>query len=55
MDNFLQRIIVEPLDRFLEKLLQFLPNILTSLLIFVAGIILAMIIKAVSLRFFRAG
>ncbi len=54
MDNFLQRIIVEPLDRFLEKLLQFLPNILTSLLIFVAGIILAMIVKAVALRFFRA-
>jgi len=54
MNNFIQRVIMEPLDRFLERLIQFLPDILTSILIFIAGIILGVILKAVFLRIFRA-
>jgi hypothetical protein len=54
MNNFIQKVIMEPLDRFLERLIQFLPDILTSILIFIAGIILGVILKAVFLRIFHA-
>lgn len=54
MNNLLQRVIIEPFDRFIERLLQFLPDILTSILIFISGIVLGLILKFVFLRFFRA-
>ncbi len=54
MSNFLQRIIVEPFNRFLEKILQFLPNFLSFILIFFSGVILALILKTVLLKFFHA-
>jgi len=54
MNNFLQRVIIEPLDRFIERLLQFLPDILTSILIFISGIVLGLILKSIFLRVFRA-
>lgn len=54
MNNFLERVIIEPFDRLLERLLQFLPDILTSVLILVAGIILGAVLKFLFLRFFRA-
>lgn len=54
MNNFLQKVIIEPLDRFFERVLQFLPDILTSILIFISGIVLGLIFKFIFLRFFRA-
>lgn len=54
MNNLLQKVIIEPLDRFIERLLQFLPDILTSILIFISGIVLGLILKFVLFRFFRA-
>jgi hypothetical protein len=53
MNNFLQKVIIEPFDRFTERLIQFLPDILTSIIIFISGIILGLILKSVFLRFFR--
>jgi hypothetical protein len=53
MNNFLQKVIIEPFDRFIERLIQFLPDILTSIIIFISGIILGLILKSVFLRFFR--
>jgi hypothetical protein len=54
MNNFLQKIIIEPFDKLWERLLQFLPDLLTSALILITGIILALILKAIFSSFFRA-
>jgi len=54
MNNFLQTVIIEPFNRILEKFLHFLPNILSSLLIFISGIVLGFILKTLFLRLFRA-
>ncbi len=54
MNNFLQRVIIEPFDRFLEKVLNFLPDLLSSILIFISGILLGLILRTIFLRFFRA-
>jgi hypothetical protein len=54
MSNFIDKVVIEPFDRLLERVLQFLPNMLIFTLIFVTGIILAVILKAVFGRIFRA-
>ena len=53
MYNFLQRVIIEPFERFFEKVLQFLPDFFSAILIFAFGIVLGLILKAVFLRLFR--
>lgn len=54
MNSFLDRIIVEPFDRLLERLLQFLPDIFIAIIIFSAGILLGFILKALSTKIFVA-
>ncbi|MFZ5905965.1 MAG: mechanosensitive ion channel family protein [Nitrospirota bacterium] len=54
MSNFFDTILFEPFERFLERLVQFLPDILTGALIFLAGIVLGLILKSLLLRFFNA-
>ncbi|MEW6162167.1 MAG: hypothetical protein AB1606_02440 [Nitrospirota bacterium] len=54
MSDFLRKLIIEPLDKFFEKVLHFLPELLSSILIFITGIILGLILKTIFLRFFRA-
>jgi hypothetical protein len=54
MDNFFQRVVVEPFDRLLERLLQFLPNVLIFTVIFVTGLVLAFILKTLLWRVFQA-
>jgi len=46
-------VIIEPFERFFEKVLQFLPDFLSAILIFTLGIVLGFILRAVSLRLFR--
>ena len=52
--NFLQRIIIEPFESCYEKMLTFLPYFLTSLALFIAGIILGVVLRIIFLRIFRA-
>jgi len=52
MDNFVQRIIIEPFDSFLEKLLRFFPNFLTALIILVIGIVIAGVFRILFSRIF---
>jgi hypothetical protein len=54
MDNFLERVVLEPFDRLRERVLEFLPNILTSILILFAGVLLGIILKKLFLKIFRA-
>lgn len=53
MDTFFRRVVVEPLKSLLDKLLDFLPNFFSFILIFVSGVIVGLILRSVLLRFFR--
>jgi hypothetical protein len=52
--NIIERIMVEPLERFYEKLLIFLPNLLTSLILLVFGFLLGVFVKWAFNRIFKA-
>jgi hypothetical protein len=54
MNNLLDRVVMEPFDRFIERLLTFLPDIMTAVLVLAAGIVLGFILKSLFLRFFHA-
>jgi hypothetical protein len=54
MGNFLQKIAIEPFERFFDKVVQFLPNFLTALFILIMGVVLGVILKGISLRLFNA-
>ncbi|MEW6584598.1 MAG: hypothetical protein AB1442_03190 [Nitrospirota bacterium] len=53
MHDFIQRLIINPADMFMEKLAEFLPDLASSVIIFVIGFIVSFIIKVILLRFFR--
>jgi hypothetical protein len=53
MNWFLNRVIIEPFQRLLDRVLGFLPDILGALVIFIVGILLAWALKAVSVRLFK--
>jgi len=46
--------VIGPLDKFLDKLVHFLPNFFSFLLILSSGIVLGLILNSISLRLFRA-
>lgn len=52
MKDLLDKVIVIPINKFLNRLEQFLPDILTFLFIFIIGIVLGVILKRIFLRFF---
>jgi small-conductance mechanosensitive channel len=54
MGNFLQRIAIEPFERFFDKVIKFLPNLLTAILILILGVVLGVILKGIFLRLFKA-
>lgn len=54
MGNFIDKIFVMPLQSFGEKLVKFLPDLLSAVLILVVGFVLGLLLKAVLVRFFRA-
>lgn len=54
MNDFLRRLIIEPFEKFFEKVLHFLPMLLSSILIFTTGLVLGLILRTIFLRFFRA-
>jgi len=51
MRNLLDKIIIEPLRDFLQRLVEFLPNFLSSIIIFVLGLLMAWIAKLVIIKF----
>lgn len=54
MSNFLQRIAIDPFERFFDRVLKFLPDLLTSILLLIIGIFVGLVLKKVFLRIFRA-
>lgn len=53
MNWFLNRVVVEPFQRLLDRILGFLPDMLGAFVIFVVGILLAWALKTVCVRLFR--
>lgn len=53
MKNFFDRVVVEPLQEVLRELVAFLPRLLTGLLVFLAGLALAWVVKAIVVRIIR--
>lgn len=54
MHNFLEKVIIEPFNRFLERSQEFLPNLISFILTLFVGIVLGLVLKTIFLRFFRA-
>lgn len=52
--SIIERIMVEPFERFYEKLLVFLPNLITSLILVIIGFCLGIFVKWLFNRIFRA-
>jgi hypothetical protein len=50
----IEQIIVEPFQRFYEKIIEFLPNLLAALVILIIGFVFAGILKWVFLKIFRS-
>ncbi len=53
MKNFLDKVIWQPLQDFLQRLGAFLPSFLGALLVFIVGLILAWLVKLLVVRLFR--
>ena len=52
--NTFERIVIEPFERLFEKIVQFLPNLLTSVLILTVGIVVAGLVRKIFGRLFHA-
>jgi len=51
--NLFERAISEPFDRLYEQILQFLPNFLAALLLFIVGVLIGWLLRAIFARIFR--
>ncbi len=53
MSNFVHRLFVEPLERFYESVIQYLPNVMSFILVIIAGLILGKVFKLIFLQVFK--
>ena len=53
MKNLIDKVIVEPLREVFQKIVAFLPSLLTGILVFAAGLLLAWLVKIVVVRIAR--
>jgi hypothetical protein len=53
MNNFIDKVVVEPLREVVQKLVAFLPNLLTGIIVFALGLVLAWLIKALVVRIIK--
>jgi hypothetical protein len=54
MNRIVERVLIEPFGRFLENVLAFLPDVLMAVLIFIFGAVLAVVLRTLLARLFRA-
>ncbi|HMK57396.1 MAG TPA: hypothetical protein VK448_12230 [Dissulfurispiraceae bacterium] len=52
--NFLDRIFVEPIEQFCEKIIRFMPNMLTSVAMLLIGVVAGSVLRWLFLRVFSA-
>ncbi len=53
MKNIFERLISEPLEGFLERFIQFLPNLISAILLLIVGLFFGLLTKQGFSRFFR--
>jgi hypothetical protein len=53
MKNFVDRIVTQPLRDVFDKLVAFLPNLLTGIIVFILGLLLAWLVKILVVRIIR--
>jgi len=53
MKNFIDRIVTQPLRDVFEKLVAFLPNLLTGIVVFIIGLLIAWLVKLLAVRVIR--
>jgi hypothetical protein len=53
MENFLNSVFAVPCKNFLEKLSDFLPNLFTSLVLIIAGLVMAWLVKTILVKVLR--
>src|SRR4030042_4489009 len=53
MKSFIDKIIAQPLRDVAEKLVAFLPNLLTGIIVFAVGLVLAWLVKILVVRISR--
>jgi hypothetical protein len=51
--NILQKLFLDPFDRFLDNVLRFLPDFLTAVVIFLAGLLAGYLLKVLLARVFK--
>lgn len=51
--HLFERVIIEPFNGLYEQVLQFLPNLLASMLLFIVGILIGWLLRVISARVFR--
>lgn len=50
----LQRLIIEPFDKFYDKIIQFLPNFFIAVILLIVGFVAGFVLKMLFLKLFRA-
>ncbi len=53
MKSFIDRVIIQPLRDFFQKLIDFLPTFLSALLVFILGLFLAWVVKLIVVKLFK--
>lgn len=53
MKDFIDKVIIQPLEDVFQKLVDFLPNLLTGILVFAIGLVVAWLVKILVVRIFR--
>jgi hypothetical protein len=53
MKSFIDKVVVEPLREVVQKLVAFLPNLLTGIVVFAIGLVLAWLVKALVIRIIK--
>jgi small-conductance mechanosensitive channel len=53
MNDLLKKVFVEPIDGFIEKVSQFLPSLMTGIVLVITGLIVAWLLKLVIVQFTR--
>jgi len=53
MKSFIDKVVVEPLREVVQKLVAFLPNLLTGIVVFAIGLVLAWLVKALVIKIIK--
>ena len=53
MEGFIQRVLIDPMQQFLDRAADFLPNLLTAIFLLILGLMVAWLVKHLIVRFMK--